>query len=186
MHILTKIEDRSAHSFPSFFRNAVSVIAGGLLIAMCSPIAIPLPFSPVPIALQPHVCLFLGAYLGSKRGALAVLAFLAQGAMGLPVFANGASGVLWLFGPRGGYLMGYLIGAFLTGYLIEKAKSASPMKKVFLAMAAGNAAIFFFGWLQLSRFIGPTQAFLLGVLPFLITDFLKLSLASRLIDRFRK
>jgi biotin transport system substrate-specific component len=181
MTILIHSEDRSTSSASLPLRNLLSVVAASILIGLCAPIAIPLPFSPVPIALQPHVCLFLGAFLGSKRGALAVLAFLMQGALGLPVFANGASGILWLFGPTGGYLMGYLVGAFLTGYLIERKKGECTMKRVFLAMAAGNIAIFILGWLQLSRFIGPGTAFTVGVLPFLLGDFLKLSLAGRVL-----
>ncbi len=179
MTILTQV--RSTSSASDHMNSVLSVVAASLLIAFCAPIAIPLPFSPVPIALQPHVCLFLGAFLGSRRGALAVLGFLLQGAMGLPVFANGASGILWLFGPTGGYLMGYLAGSFLTGYLIEKKKSECTMKTLFVAMAMGNLVIFTLGWLQLSRFIGPSSAFMVGVLPFLLGDFLKLSLAGRML-----
>jgi len=92
MTILTHSEDRLTSSTSSSIRNFLSIVAASILIALCAPIVIPLPFSPVPIALQPHVCLFLGAFLGSKRGALAVLGFLMQGALGLPVFAKGG---LW-------------------------------------------------------------------------------------------
>ncbi len=160
-------------------RNFLIVIGASILMALCAPIAIPLPFSPVPIAIQPHLCLFLGALLGSKRGALAMMAFIAQGAFGLPVFAKGMAGLAILFGPTGGYLLGYIVGAYVTGYLVERTKGERTMKTMFFAMAVGNIIMYVLGWMYLSRFIGMSKALMLGVLPFLIGDVLKLSLAGR-------
>ena len=128
--------------------------------------------------------LFLAAVLGSKRGAFATLAFLVQGTMGLPVFAGGNSGLLCLAGPTGGYLLGYVAAAYLTGYLVENMKQRSAVR-AFFAMTAGNALIYLFGVAGLSTFIGFTPAFMLGVLPFIIGDFLKLLIATRAMKALR-
>ncbi len=82
--------------------------------------AIQLPFSPVPITGQTMAVLLVGALLGSRRGALAVLAYIAEGLAGLPVFAGGAAGLARLFGPTGGYLVGFVAAAFLVGWLAER------------------------------------------------------------------
>lgn len=162
-----------------FFRIGM----GSILIAFCAPISIQLPFTPVPIALAPHLCLALGVVLGSRRGALAVLAYLFQGAMGLPVFALGDAGFLHLLGPRGGYLLGYAAAAYVTGYLIEKMRERTAYK-TFLALTIGNGIIYLLGVAQLSLFIGFKSAIFLGMLPFLLGDILKLLLVYKGIKHF--
>lgn len=99
----------------SWLKDLFLIGIGSVLMALCTPISIKLPFTPVPIALAPHLCLALGVILGSRRGALAVFSYLLQGAIGLPVFALGDAGLLHLFGPRGGYLLGYASAAYVTG-----------------------------------------------------------------------
>lgn len=162
----------------SWLKDLFLIGMGSVLIALCAPISIKLPFNPVPLALAPHLCLALGVILGSKRGALAVLAYLLQGAMGLPVFALGDSGLLHLLGPRGGYLLGYAAAAYVTGYLIEKMRARSAYK-IFLALATGNGIIYMLGVSQLSLFIGFKSAVLLGMIPFLLSDALKLLVVYR-------
>ncbi|MCX6990836.1 MAG: biotin transporter BioY [Chlamydiae bacterium] len=157
-------------------KQAITVLGASVLISLCSQISFPLPFTPVPLTVQCNVILLLAAMLGSKRGALAVVAFLVQGAMGLPVFAGGTAGLLCLAGPTGGYLLGYVAAAFFTGYLVENMKQKTAVK-AFFAMAAGNALIYFFGVAGLSTFIGWTSAFMLGAVPFIIGDLLKLLLS---------
>jgi biotin transport system substrate-specific component len=167
----------------SWMEDLILIGMGSILIALCAPISIKLPFSPVPIALAPHLSLALGAVLGRHRGALSVLAYLLQGAMGLPVFALGDSGILHLLGPRGGYLLGYAAAAYATGYLIEKMRERTPYK-TFMALAAGNGIIYLLGISQLSLFIGLKSAVLLGMLPFLLGDALKLLFVYKGIKRF--
>ncbi len=162
----------------SWLREALLVIGGSIFIALFAHIAIPLPFTPVPLSLQMNACLFLGILLGSKRAAAAVVLFLIQGACGLPVFSTGASGIAKLFGPTGGYLLGYVAGAYLVGYLWEKAKVQSTTR-AFLAMAAGNLVVYALGVFHLSQFVGLNRALLLGVAPFIIGDLLKLFLGVR-------
>lgn len=157
-------------------KDLILIGMGSILIAFCAPLAVKLPFTPVPLAIAPHLCLVLGAVLGKNRGALAVMGYLIQGALGLPVFALGGSGLLHLFGPRGGYLLGYVAGAYITGYLIDKIrhKQGPTDCKTFLSFAAGNGVIYLFGILQLSFFIGFQSAIIFGMLPFVLGDLLKL------------
>lgn len=168
----------------SLLDNVALVLGASVIISLFSPFVIHLPFTPVPIATQGTVVLLLAALLGSKRGAMAVLAFLFQGVMGLPVFAGGAAGIMALAGPTGGYLLGYVVGAYLTGYLVERS-SVRSVSKSLMAMAIGNAAIFGFGWAWLSCFIGMQGALIGGVLPFLPGDLLKLLIATRGLKSLR-
>jgi biotin transport system substrate-specific component len=172
------------HQGLSWTRDVLLVMLGSALIALAGQLSIKLPFSPVPFVFASHVCLALGVVLGKRRGALAVLAYLAQGAMGLPVFAAGGSGLLYLLGPTGGYLVGWVFAAYLSGHLMENRLVKTPLK-VFSALAAGNGLVFVLGALHLARFIGFEQALLLGVLPFFLTDALKLVLAERSIRACR-
>lgn len=163
-------------------QNFLATLLGSVLIGLCAQLSIKLPFTPIPIALAPHACLFIALLLGRKLGVYAVAAYLFQGAIGLPVFSNGNSGLLYMMGPSGGYLFGYLAGAVVTGYLAEKTKSST---QTFLALVAGNLTIYFFGSIVLSTFIGFKSAITLGVLPFLIGDLLKIFAVNGLIKRFR-
>ncbi|MEI6243178.1 MAG: biotin transporter BioY [Chlamydiota bacterium] len=176
-------EKLSQKSF-SLWKDLFLVVMGSLVLALCGPISIKLPFTLVPIALAPHICLALGALLGRNRGSLAVLLFIFQGVIGLPVFALGNFGLLCLFGPTGGYIVGYVAAAYFTGYLCERIQEKSSYK-TFLALATGNAIIYLFGIPQLSFFIGFPSAILLGFLPFLIGDALKLLLVYKGIKLYR-
>ncbi len=169
---------------PKWLTNALLVVGASLLISLFAHIAIYLPFTPVPLALQMNVCLFLAMVLGSKRAALAVMLFLLQGALGLPVLATGGAGLVKFFGPTGGYLLGYIGGAYLTGYLWEKTKNKTA-SQAFLAMAAGNLVVFVLGVVQLSQFIGFPKALLLGVAPFIIGDIVKHLLSVRVLKSLK-
>jgi len=167
----------------SWLKDLFLIVIGSILIALCAPLSIKLPFSPVPLALAPQLCLALGATLGKRRAALAVIAYLVQGMMGLPVFAGGGFGVAYLLGPTGGYLIGYVAGAYLVGYLIERMRERTGYK-VFATLAAGSGVIYLLGAIHLSSFIGIKGALVLGVLPFLLGDVLKLMVVYRGIKRF--
>jgi biotin transport system substrate-specific component len=148
-------------------RDVLLCLLGSLLLAFSSQLSIPLWFTPIPLVVQNTLALSMGLLLGKKRGAAAVFAFLMQGALGLPVFAGGAAGFAVLMGPRAGYLVGYLVGAYLVGYLMEKTKSS------LLAMIAGGLAIYACGASWLALFVGVDKAFMLGVAPFVLGDALK-------------
>ncbi len=168
----------------SWIKEIAVVLGASIIIALFAPISIPLPFTPVPIGTQCQVILLLSCFLGSKRAALAVMTYLFQGAMGLPVFAGGAAGILTLVGPRGGYLLGYLIAAFITGFLMERAIKRTP-SKAFAAMGLGNLIVYLFGLPWLAHYVGWQGALVLGMFPFLIGDLLKLVLATRFLKSLR-
>jgi biotin transport system substrate-specific component len=168
----------------SWFKQAAVILGASMIIALCAPVSIRLPFTPVPIAIQAHVILLISCLLGSKRAAMTVLTFLFQGAIGLPVFAGGTGGVHILAGPTGGYLLGYLAAAFITGYLMEHMAHRTS-SKAFAAMGLGNLVVYIFGIPWLSRYTGWASAFVLGMLPFLIGDLLKLVAATKFLKRLR-
>lgn len=170
----------------SWLKETAIVLGASVIIALFAPVSIPLPFSPVPLATQMNVILLLSCFLGGKRAALAVLAFLFQGAIGLPVYAGGVGGgLLKLAGPTGGYLLGYVVAAFVTGYLFQRKENRSSMHAL-TAMGIGNLVVYLFGISWLSRFVGWQSAVVMGVLPFLIGDALKLVVATRLLKQKRR
>jgi len=168
----------------TWLRNLLLVMGGSFLIALFARVAIPLSFSQVPIALQGHLCLLLGVLLGSRLGTLAVLTYLLQGAIGFPVFALGKAGLAILLGPTGGYLIGYAVGTWVAGYLIERSGSKN-LRQAMLAMVIGNLVIYLCGLSQLSLFVGIESVFFLGMLPFLIGDAFKLCVAHRVLKGFK-
>lgn len=158
--------------------DSAHIIAGAILIALCSGIEI--PFYPVPITGQTFGVLFAAALLGARRGAGAAALFVSSGISGLPVFSGGACGIQHLFGPTGGYLAGFIVAASFVGYLSQKGFDRS-IPRTILSMTLGNIIIYFFGFVWLSKFIGFENAFNGGVLPFLVGDAFKIMLASSLL-----
>jgi len=157
--------------------DAALVVAGSLLVAFSAQVAVPLPFTPVPVTGQPFAVLFVGALLGARRGALALLAYLAEGALGAPVFAGGALGIAALAGPSGGYLVGFVPAAWTVGALAERGWDRRFVT-TWAAMALGTACLYAVGLAQLSRFVGADHALALGFLPFALGDLLKITLAA--------
>jgi biotin transport system substrate-specific component len=164
----------------SGLKNLLLVLGVTFLIALSGRISIPLPFTPVPIAIQNHVCLLTAVLLGRRLGTLSISLFLLMGALGLPVFAMGGAGLPILLGPRGGYLIGYLLAAWVTATLIEKRQLSSPRLKT-LAMGLGNLVIYACGLPQLAIFVGVEKVMLLGMVPFLAGDLIKLFISYRFI-----
>ncbi len=157
------------------WRDVLLILGFSALTGVAAQFSIPLPFTPVPITGQTLAVLLTGATLGSRRGALAMLAYLAEGSMGLPVFAGGASGLFWTF-PSGGYLVGFVAAAFVVGWLVERGLDRKPW--VLAAMLAGNAVIYVPGLLQLGFFVGWNDVLELGLWPFVPGDLVKLYVAS--------
>jgi biotin transport system substrate-specific component len=162
--------------------DVLCILGGSLFLALMAQFSIPLWFTPVPITLQTLGVMLLGALLGSKRGALAVLMYLGEGALGFPVFAGGSGGLAILAGPRGGYLFGFVISAFIIGFLLEKGWKKSH-RLTLAALAIGTAVTFGLGALWLSFFVGGKNALVMGVYPFLIGCTLKIFIAKVLIPR---
>lgn len=144
-----------------------------ITLGLFSKIVIFLPFTPVPIIVQNTMVLAIAALMGRRRALISLALFFTQGVMGFPVFAGGGFGLAYFMGPTGGYLLGYFVAAYLTGSLMDKMQDRRPLK-VFYVMGLGNLMIYLFGALHLSMMIGLSQAIILGVLPFIIGDLLKL------------
>jgi biotin transport system substrate-specific component len=162
------------------FYDVALIICGSLLIGLCAHVKVWLPFSPVPVTAQTFAVLMIGALLGSRRGCLAVLAYIIEGAAGLPVFAVGI-GSAALLGPTGGYLFGFIPAAYITGRLAEKGWDRRIGTTV-LAMVFGNLAIYSFGLLWLCCLTGfNTMALTLGLYPFIFGDLVKIILAAILL-----
>jgi len=164
-----------------FVRAAALVIGFSLLTALAAQVAIPLPWTPVPITGQTFAVLLTGALLGSRLGALAMIAYLIEGASGLPFFAAGGSGVArLLFSPTSGYLLSYPVAAFAVGLLAERGWDRRFLTAA-AAMGLGSIIILLSGWAWLARFVSPVAAFQAGVTPFLIGDIIKIALASAVL-----
>jgi biotin transport system substrate-specific component len=157
--------------------DAGLVIAGSALVGLAAQAAVRLPFTPVPITGQTFAVLLVGALLGARRGALALLAYLAEGAAGMPVFAGGASGVASLLGPSGGYLLGFVPAAWVTGALAERGWDRRVLT-TWAAMAMGSATIFLCGLPWLAQFTGWEAVFQAGLYPFVVGDVIKQVLAA--------
>lgn len=168
----------------SWIKDAAVILGASVIIALFANVSFRLPFSPVPIATQATVILLLSCFLGSKRATLSVLAFLMQGASGLPVFAGGKFGIAHLAGPTGGYILGYLAAAFVTGLIMERIEQRT-ISKTLGAMGLGNLIVYLFGLPWLSVYIGWQNAFMLGMLPFLLTDALKILVAVQFLKSTR-
>ena len=157
----------------------ISLIVGcSLLLGLLGKVMIPLPFTPVPLALRSQLVLLMAVVLGPRRAVLAVLGFLVQGAVGMPVFTNGSAGLGAMIGPNGGYLVGYVAAAMAAGWLAKRSLG--------LALLAGTAVIYLFGAAYLSTFVGAQNALMMGVVPFLIGDALKIALNWKIARSIRE
>lgn len=168
-------------SVPASLRAAGTVLLGTAFLAACAHVAIPLWFTPVPLTVQPFGVLLLGLLLGPRLAAGTVAAYLAEGALGLPVFAPSAavlSGLAHLLGPTGGYLVAYPAAALLIAYLRRRLGSSFGLK--LLSAAAGDLLILACGalWLAVLTHVSVAAAFSLAVLPFLPGDALKVAAAA--------
>ncbi len=163
--------------------DAVRIVAANILLALCAHIAIPLPWTPVPITGQTFGILLVAVLLGARRGTITVVLYLLEGMAGLPVFAPyGAPGAARFFGPTAGYLLAYPPAAFVTGWLAERAAGIWFVRFAGLrltgALFAGEAIIFFGGcfWLAIGAGLGWSHVFYAGLLPFLPGEIMKMAL----------
>ncbi|WP_298407089.1 biotin transporter BioY [uncultured Chloroflexus sp.] len=158
--------------------DTLLVVLGSLFVALSAQIRISLmPFSPVPITGQTLGVLLVGSLLGPRLGLAALLLYLLEGAIGLPFFAGGSAGYTHLFGATGGYLISFPIAAALTGWLAARGWDRRFLTTV-ASMALATLVIYLIGATWLAFFIGPVNAIVKGVLPFLLGDAIKIALAA--------
>ncbi len=159
--------------------NWAAVLLASALLAALAQLRVVLPFTPVPITGQTLGVLLVAAALGPRRGAAAVLAYLAEGLLGLPVFAGGGSGLGYLLGPTGGYLVGFVAAAWVVGAWAQR--SGRRLATAWLGFVAGEAVLYAVGLFWLGWYVGWAQAPALGLFPFLLGDALKAGLAGLLL-----
>ncbi len=158
--------------------RALLVLGGTLLLALSAQLAIPLPGSLVPVTGQTFAVLLVGAALGARLGVGTVLLYIAEGAVGLPVFAPGATvGLARVVGPSGGYFAGFVLAAYVVGFLAERGLDRRPWTAA-LAMLAGEVAIYVVALPWLARFLPAERIIGAQLLPFIPGDLYKLALAA--------
>lgn len=157
--------------------NILLIFGGSIFIALSAQIAIG---GPVPFTMQTFAVLLIGALFGAKLGSLSICLYLLEGLAGLPVFSQGRGGLLMLFGPTGGYLIGFLAAAYVTGFLAQHGWDRR-IGTTILAMAAGNIIIHLFGFIWFTFLAGSHNALLLGFYPFIPGDIIKIVLAAAIL-----
>ena len=159
------------------FYDVALIVGGSLVVALSAQIAVPLAFSPVPITGQTLAVLLVGALMGRVRGGVVMLLYLAEGVAGLPVFAGGGAGAVHLLGPTGGYLVGFVAAATVTGYLAERGWDRR-FGTTLAAMLLGTVAIFAVGLAWLGLFTGTENLLAMGLYPFVPGALIKIALAA--------
>ena len=157
--------------------DVLLVVGASIVTALAAQVAIPVPWSPVPITGQTFAVLLSGAVLGMRRAFFAQVLYLLEGAAGLPVFAGGAAGAVRLMGPTAGYLFAFPFAAALTGALAERGWDRRFVTML-AAMLLGSVVIFATGLAVLSRFIPRENLLAAGLLPFVPGDLIKSALAA--------
>jgi len=175
------------------------ILAGTLVLAISAKIKV--PFYPVPVTLQTLAVMGIAAAYGSRLAVLTVLAYIAEGMLGFPVFANTPPAIAspaYLLGPTGGFIIGFLVIAAIVGYAADRGWDRS-IGKLFAAMVVGEVVMMAMGFAWLAWFatlssgatgLGGAKAFAGGVTPFILGDLLKIALAAlaipaiwRLVER---
>lgn len=175
--LIPSLLDRTVPHLDRKVRDALLVVTGAAFVAAMAQIKVPLPFTPVPVTGQTFAVLVIGAALGARKGAASLLLYLLLGFVGLPVFAGGTGGLVVVFGPTAGYLVGFIVAAYVIGLLAARGLDRR-IPSALLAFLAGEAIIYLFGVAWLSTFLGLQRAIVAGLLPFLIGDAIKLVAAA--------
>lgn len=161
-----------------------------ILTTLSTFLRLPLPFTPVPLTLQTFFVLLSGALLGRKLGVFTQVTYMLLGLTGQQVFTGSGSGSLYLLGPTGGYIVGFILAAFFAGNLFNRSCAESKFN-IFLKLLLVDFLILLTGtlWLKLSLSCTLSEAFLLGFLPFVLGDVFKVILAtiaySKMHSRFK-
>ena len=173
-----------ADRFSGVLRSVILVALGTALLTLSAKVNLPLPY--VPMTLQTLAVLVIGAAYGWRLGSATVIAYLAEGALGWPVFAGPVGGLAPLLGPTAGYLFGFVAAAFTTGWLSERGWDRS-VPRLFLAMGLGHILILAagFAWLAFGMKLGVERAWLVGIAPFMAASLIKNALGAALVPAVR-
>jgi biotin transport system substrate-specific component len=180
-------------------RNGLLVLIGVGILTLSAKISV--PFWPVPMTLQTFAIMFIAAAYGSRLGVATILAYLAAGFAGIPVFAYAAAGPSYFLGTTGGFLIGFIFAAWIVGWAADRGWDRSSLR-LGAAMIIGDAVVFLLGFIWLAWFaqlsggatgIGAASAWTNGVANYLLGDGLKIAIAALavpagwvLLDRTRQ
>jgi biotin transport system substrate-specific component len=167
-------------------RQVAIVVGASLFVALCAHITIPLPFTPVPLTVQNFGVLLVGLLLGSRRGFAALVLYLAEGAMGMPVFSPvGVGGIAHLFGVTGGFLLAYPLVAWVAGFIMEHGRKS--FARAALGSLLGEVVLFAGGltWLAVLTH-SVAQAFRWGLYWFLFAEVIKVMMAAGIAARWQR
>jgi biotin transport system substrate-specific component len=175
---------RDDRLFPAL-RGVILIALGTALLTLSAKVNLPLPY--VPMTLQTLVVLMIGAAYGWRLGSATVIAYLAEGAIGLPVFAGPVGGLAPLVGPTAGYLYGFVLAALATGWLSQRGWDHQVLW-LFTAMGIGHVLILGTGlaWLAFGMKLGVDKAWLVGVVPFIAGSLVKNALGATLVPAIRR
>lgn len=176
---------REHTALPNVAAQAALIIGGSLFVALCARITIPLPFTPVPLTVQNFGVLLMGLLLGSRRGFAAMVLYLAEGTVGMPVFSSaGAGGIAQLFGVTGGFLLAYPLVAWLAGYVMEHGRKS--FARAAMAGLLGEILLFASGltWLAILTH-SMALALRWGLYWFVFAEVIKVMMAAGIATRWQ-
>jgi len=185
---------RSGSLQDSLAGKSLLVIGATAFVAICAHISFPLPFTPVPLTLQNFAVILVGMALGPVAGFSAMVLYLAEGALGLPVFtpSGGPTGLAHLLGPNGGFLFSYPLAAATAGWVVRALKPlTSRFRSALAASAVATLPIFVVGacWLAHLLHLGAAATWSLAIAPFIPGEIVKITAAAgifRSLQRWRQ
>jgi biotin transport system substrate-specific component len=171
----------------SFFtaRTLIHAFLGSVILALAAQVAIPFPFSPVPVTLQTLAVSLLAYYFGPKKAALSIGMYLMEATLGFPVLAGGMSNPAWLIGMRGGYLLSYVLSAWTIGTTLGMFRPRS-LGGLTVSFAIGHVLVLLLGAAWLSLYLGVWPAIYAGLIPFILPELAKCFVAATSVRCFSK
>lgn len=162
--------------------TGLQLLGAAFAVGLAAHIKIPLFFTPIPLSLQTFAVLLIGSFLGSRKGAASVLMYIALAVAGMPFFASGPASFSHLIGPSGGYLVGFVLQAFLAGWVVERklAKNIATLSAALFVCCLIQLSI---GSLWLAQFTSLSIGFALGFVPFLAGEALKSLVVAVILSR---
>jgi len=167
----------------------VIAVAATIFVALCAHVSVPLPFTPVPLTLQNFAVLLVGLALGPVAGFAAMALYLAEGALGMPVFnPHGVGGMLQLFGPTGGYLLSYPFAAATAGWVVRSVRAGSLYLRAALGATLATVIILALGTIWIAQFPHSSSfsIWTIAVAPFLPGEVVKIAAAAGLYTSFSR
>jgi biotin transport system substrate-specific component len=184
------LTNRSESLQDSLAGKALLIVGATAFVATCAHISLPLPFTPVPLTLQTFAVLIVGMFLGPVAGFSAMVLYLAEGALGLPVFTPyAAGGIAHLIGPNGGFLFSYPLAAATAGWVAHAMiRVTTRFRSALVASIAATVPIFFIGagWLAHFLHLGTSATWSLAVAPFIPGEIVKITAAAGIFDTLQR